>query len=275
MDREQYVERTGRWLALSVRKLDDGFQGMLTDITDLKSAQLQLEKYVEELKRSNSNLEEFAYAASHDLKEPVRKIHFFSERIKAALGNRLSPEEERYFERMQMASQRMSSLIDDLLAYSELGQRGRRADPVDMNQLIGQVLNDLDLEIEQRGAVINVDHLFTIQGHQRQLQQAFQNLIGNALKYSKPGAPPRIHVTCRKVLGKDTGLRLSQEECQQTYYCIAVSDNGIGFNATRSGRKGVGLESMRERIEALGGRFLVESGPGEGTQVIAELPLGN
>jgi signal transduction histidine kinase len=288
MDREQYVQRTGRWLALSVRKLDDGFQGMLTDITDLKCAQFQLEKYVEELKRSNRNLEEFAYAASHDLKEPVRKIHFFSERIKASLGNRLLPEEERYFERMQMASQRMSSLIDDLLAYSEVSHRVHRTDPVDMNQLINQVLSDLDLEMEQRGATVTVDHLFTVYGHQRQLQQAFQNLISNALKYSKPDVPPRIHITCRKVQGKDIGLPLTAEEQQHVYYCLAVSDNGIGFDQADAERifnvftrlhgmaeyrgTGIGLSIVRKVILNHGGHIKAESEPGKGSTFYVYLP---
>ena len=288
MDREQYIGRTGRWLGLSVRKLGDGFQGMLTDITDLKHAQFQLEKYIEELKRSNRNLEEFAYAASHDLKEPVRKIHFFSERIKMALHDRMSAEEQRYFERMQMASQRMSTLIDDLLAYSEVSQRARLSQEVDLNQLISQVLNDLDLEIEQKGATIHVDSLFTIKGHPRQLQQVFQNLIGNALKYSQPDVPPEIWITCKKVWGKELDLYLTPEEQQQYYYCIIVSDNGIGFEQKDAERifnvftrlhgmaeykgTGIGLSIVRKVILNHGGHIKAESELGQGARFYIYLP---
>jgi len=288
MDREQYIERTGRWLVLSVRKLGDGFQGMLTDITDLKHAQLQLEKYIEELKRSNRNLEEFAYAASHDLKEPVRKIHFFSERIKAALHDRMSAEEKRFFERMQMASQRMSTLIDDLLTYSEVSQRTRQFEEVNLNQLINQVLSDLDLEIEQKGATIEVDALFTIKGHARQLQQVFQNLVGNALKYSKPGVPPHIHIACQKVMGKELDLPLTHEELHQQYYCVRVCDNGIGFEQKDAERifnvftrlhgmaeykgTGIGLSIVRKVILNHGGHIKAEGAPGQGATFCVYLP---
>ena len=288
MDREQYVERTGRWLALSVRKLGDGFQGMLTDITELKHAQLQLEKYIEELKRSNRNLEEFAYAASHDLKEPVRKIHFFSERIKNALQDRMTTEELRFFERMQMASQRMSTLIDDLLMYSEVSQRSRVYEEIDLNQLVGQVLSDLDLEIEQRGATVKVGSLSTVKGHPRQLQQVFQNLIGNALKYSKPDVRPEIRIWCKKVLGKELDLYLTHEEQQQQYYCIGVSDNGIGFEQKDAERifnvftrlhgmaeysgTGIGLSIVRKVILNHGGHIKAESTPGQGASFYIYLP---
>jgi light-regulated signal transduction histidine kinase (bacteriophytochrome) len=101
-----------------------------------------------ELKSSNVNLEEFAYAASHDLKEPIRKIHFFSDRLKSVLKERLDGEEIKTFERVEMATKRMSSLIDDLLAYSQVSLRPRTFEEVNLNQIIALVLNDLDLEIE-------------------------------------------------------------------------------------------------------------------------------
>ncbi|HYH15159.1 MAG TPA: ATP-binding protein, partial [Flavisolibacter sp.] len=263
-------------------------QGMLTDITDLKNAQLQLEKYIEELKRSNRNLEEFAYAASHDLKEPVRKIHFFGERLRTSLADKLSDEEKRYFERMQIASLRMSTLIDDLLTYSEVGQRPRTFEKVDMNQLIAQVLSDLDLEIEQKSATIRVDNLFTINGHHRQLQQAFLNLVANALKYNKPGTPPVITIACRKVSGKEVNAYLTAEEQLQSFYCIVVSDNGIGFDQADAERifnvftrlhgmaeykgTGIGLSIVRKVILNHGGHIKAESEPGKGAAFYVYLP---
>ena len=182
----QYLmESSGRWLELTVSKLDDNHLiQVFSDVTPIKEAQLRLERSIEELRHSNKNLEAFAYAASHDLKEPTRKILIFSERLKESLGEKLTDSERKYFERMQVASKRMNTLIEDLLTYSEVSQRAALKEAVDMNQVIDQVLSDLDLEIEQKGAVINVDRLFTFRGYRRQLQQAFQNLIGNAVKYS-------------------------------------------------------------------------------------------
>jgi light-regulated signal transduction histidine kinase (bacteriophytochrome) len=109
-----------------------------------------------ELQRSNAQLEEFAYAASHDLKEPIRKIHFFSDLLKQSLKNKITDIETGFFVRLESASKRMSSLIDDLLAYSQVSLRPEKFETVDMEQVIDLVLNDLDLEIEQKRAQIKV-----------------------------------------------------------------------------------------------------------------------
>ena len=196
---------------------------------ELAAANEALVKSNQELTRSNINLEEFAYAASHDLKEPVRKIHFFGDRLKNSLSDRMSDEERRTFERMESASKRMSSLIDDLLSYSQVSLRPRKFESVDMNKLIELVLADLDLEIEEKNAEIIVNPCLTIQGQHRQLQQAFQNLIGNALKYNKPESKPRIEITCSRVWGKETDLTLTSEEQQKEYCRINIIDKGIGF----------------------------------------------
>jgi light-regulated signal transduction histidine kinase (bacteriophytochrome) len=234
-------------------------------------------------------LEEFAFAASHDLKEPIRKIHFFSDRIKTSLSDRMTEEEKHSFTRMEIASKRMNSLIDDLLSYSQVSLRPKIFDEVNMNQLIDLVLQDLDLEIEEKAAIIKVDNLFTIKGHHRQLQQAFQNLIGNALKYSKPGIAPHIHIHCKKTTVKDTALRLSYEDTGREYYIIEVKDNGIGFEQKDADRifnvftrlhgnaefrgTGVGLSIVRKIIENHNGFVKAESIPGEGALFQVYLPI--
>jgi PAS domain S-box-containing protein len=277
----------------------NGYVGVGLDIHDQKLAQeslkqseiqlqqkvaertSELERTVGELRRSNTNLEEFAYAASHDLKEPIRKIHFFSERLKQSMGERMNPGEQNYFERLEGASKRMSSLIDDLLSYSQISLRPRVYDLVDMNQLMELVLEDLDLEIEDRSATVTVDKLFSMQGHQRQLQQAFQNLISNALKYSKPGKAPVIRINYEQLTGKDSGLDLGAEEQQKTFNCIRVSDNGIGFEQAEAERifnvftrlhgnaeyrgTGIGLSIVRKVIENHNGHIWASSVPGEGS----------
>lgn len=278
----QYLmESSGRWLELTVSKLDDNHLiQVFSDVTPIKEAQLRLERSIEELRHSNKNLEAFAYAASHDLKEPTRKILIFSERLKESLGEKLTDSERKYFERMQVASKRMNTLIEDLLTYSEVSQRAALKEAVDMNQVIDQVLSDLDLEIEQKGAVINVDRLFTFRGYRRQLQQAFQNLIGNALKYSKPDESPQISITCSKVKGADTNLFLPADQLEQNFYLVTVMDNGIGFDQADADRifnvftrlhgmaeyrgTGVGLSIVKKVMENHHGYIWAEASLGAG-----------
>lgn len=249
----------------------------------------ELERTVEELKRSNTNLEEFAYAASHDLKEPIRKIHFFSDRLKSSLAVRMSEEEKQFFERLEISAKRMSSLIDDLLSYSQVSLRPRRFEEVNLNQLIELVLNDLDLEIDQKQAMIKVGALQAVYGHHRQLQQAFQNLIANALKYNKPGIAPQININSHQVEGKDLGFNLPFEKQQSLYCVIEVRDNGIGFEQKDADRifnvftrlhgnaefrgTGVGLSIVRKVIENHNGFIVAESQPGYGATFKVYLPM--
>jgi signal transduction histidine kinase len=286
---QYFMELTGRWQELTISKMDeDHLIHIFTDITPIKEAQLQLERTVEELRRSNTNLEEFAYAASHDLKEPVRKVHFFSEKIRSTLHDRMTEQEKQSFDRMELAAKRMNSLIDDLLSYSQISIRPRTFEAVNMNQMIELVLQDLDLEIEGSGATVTVDNLFTIQGHHRQLQQAFQNLIGNALKYRKPDVAPQIKVRYSKVKGHETALHLAVEEGRKTFYCITIQDNGIGFEQQDAERifnvftrlhgnaeyrgTGIGLSIVRKVVENHNGYIWAESTPGEGATFNVLLP---
>ena len=274
--------------------------GSMQDITERKKGEEELERKVkertaelqvanQELKRSNKNLEEFAYAASHDLKEPVRKINVFSHRLKDSLGERINESEKKYFERMELASIRMNTLIDDLLMYSEVSQQTVLEQEADLNFIIESVLSDLDLEIEQKGAIIKVSKLFILKGNRRQLQQAFQNLIANALKYSKPNVAPVITIDCSKVIGSETGLQLSAEEAAKMFYQVTVEDNGIGFEQEDAERifnvftrlhgmaefkgSGVGLSIVRKVIENHNGYIWAESQPGEGASFRILFPV--
>jgi signal transduction histidine kinase len=287
---QYYMEITGRWQELTISKMDnDHLIHIFTDITPIKEAQLQLEHSVEQLKRSNINLGDFAYAASHDLKEPIRKIHVFADRLKDSLADRLTDNERMYFERMGLAAKRMNTLIEDLLTYSEVSQDNRMNEAVDINEVMHQVLSDLDLEIEQKGATVTVGKLGSVKGHTRQLQQAFHNLIGNALKYSRPGVPPAITIDCVKVAGADLQESLSTDR-NRTYHRITVTDNGIGFEQADADRifnvftrlhgmaeykgTGVGLSIVRKIIENHGGSITAQSQPGAGAKFTVLFPVG-
>jgi light-regulated signal transduction histidine kinase (bacteriophytochrome) len=242
----------------------------------------------QELERSNKELEEFAYAASHDLKEPIRKIHFFSDRLRERLERKLEDEDRRYFERLEMATKRMTSLIDDLLLYSHVSRGMSSAEIVDLNQTLAFVLDDLELHIEEKGAKIEVSALPTIRGHQRQLQQLFENLIGNALKYSKPGAAPLVSITSRLVTGGDIAPQNAAISKTKAYHFIQVRDNGIGFDQQDAERifnvftrlhgsneyrgTGVGLSIALKVVQNHQGCIWAESKPDEGATFKILLP---
>jgi light-regulated signal transduction histidine kinase (bacteriophytochrome) len=256
--------------------------------TELAQTNDALLKSNHELSRSNDNLQEFAYAASHDLKEPIRKIHFFGERLKITLSEKLTKEEKHSFERMEAAAKRMSSLIDDLLSYSQVSFKAESFTQVDLNELLELVLNDLDLEIEQKKATISIGKLFKIEGHHRQLQQAFQNLISNSLKYSKADVPPIITLTCHKINAQNLPSVLSGLGRICNYHACEIKDNGIGFEQKDADRifnvftrlhgdtnyrgTGIGLSIVRKVIENHDGIITAESVPGEGSCFKIYLP---
>lgn len=250
-------------------------EGMLQKKVEERTAELEAKN--DELRRSNQNLEEFAHAASHDLKEPIRKISFFTNQLKDQLADRLSEKEAFVFSRIENASQRMTKLIDDLLLYSHVSQRPHQTENIDLNKKVQNVLEDLELDIAQKQADIHVGKLPVVQGYRRQLQQMFQNLISNALKYSKTNVPPVIDIMAGEVF--ESGKR---------YHLIEVKDNGIGFESeyadkifqmfTRLHSKaeysgtGVGLSIVRKVVENHNGFIRVESTPDEGSTFTVLLP---
>jgi PAS domain S-box-containing protein len=287
-DIHYHVDQHDLYLDLRSSKVGDEVLVTFTDYTALKKAEFQLQKYIDELKRSNQNLEEFAHAASHDLKEPIRKIHFFTERLKDQLSDRLNENEKFTFTRIENASQRMGALIDDLLLYSHVNLHPPEKENVDLNEKVSKVLEDLELDIQQKKAIIKVDKLPVVKGHRRQLQQLFQNLIGNALKYSKPGIPPEIFISATRVSGKEAGFG-SEIEANKPFHLIEVTDNGIGFEQTESERifqmfqrlhgnteyrgTGVGLSIARKVAENHYGKIVAFGEPGKGASFKVLLPM--
>lgn len=276
------------YLDLMSTKVGDEVLVTFTDYTPLKTAQLQLEKNIEELRRSNTNLEQFAYAASHDMKEPIRKVHFFADRLKQLLADRLDEKEAGLFNRMKVAAERMAALIDDLLEYSHVSRGADLLERIDVTQKVHTVLTDLELAIQEKRAEIHIGTLPTITGHRRQLQQLFQNLISNALKYSKPGVAPQIRIAAFTQKGRETGLHLSPENGDRLYHIITVTDNGIGFEQHEAERifnvfqrlhgnseirgTGVGLSIARKVVENHHGAITAQSEPGKGSVFTIFLP---
>jgi PAS domain S-box-containing protein len=246
-----------------------------------------LERTVE-LERSNRSLEEFAHAASHDMKEPIRKIHFFADSLKNSLSSKLSPTETRMFERMENATKRMGMLIDDLLEYSHASYQPHQMDEIDLNEKIKKVLEDLELTIDEKKAIIIVEELPKIKGFRRQLQQLFHNLISNALKYNNPRQVPEIKICSRLVQGSEVQQPFLLDQQNKTFHLIEVRDNGIGFEPQNSeiifqmfqrlhGKSeypgsGVGLSIARKVVENHNGYIWAESKPEQGANFKILLP---
>jgi signal transduction histidine kinase len=259
-----------------------------TDHTALKTAQLQLEKHIEELKRSNANLEEFAHAASHDLKEPVRKMQIFYGRLKTSFES-LSNDQQNLFGRVEDATLRMSLLIDDLLDYSHISMGIDLLEKVDLNKKLKTVIHDLEIAIEDKGASVEIGELPIVTGHKRQLQQLFHNLIQNALKYSQKHVTPHVTVTAEIVTGESSSFNLPEEKKSDQYHLIKVQDNGIGFEQEYAERifkmfqrlhgkteysgSGVGLAIVKRVVENHKGYIAAESKPGEGATFKILLPM--
>ena len=240
----------------------------------------ELEKANDELKRSNANLEEFAYAVSHDLKEPIRKIHYFSDRLKNELFPLLNEQQKRLFHRMEQASVRMERLIEDLLDYSHISNSAPGSDKINLNKIVQLVLEDLELEIQEKNAQVNPGILPEIKGHERQIQQLFQNLIGNSIKYGRPGVAPVIEISAEEISGSAVPFELSEGEAGRNYHLIHVRDNGIGFEQKEAERifnvftrlhgkseysgNGVGLSIARKVMDNHQGYIWAEGQPDKG-----------
>jgi len=275
----------------------------LKDIRDLLSKEIEIRKEAqqnlelkvaertkelvlknEELEFRNHELQQFSWVVSHDLKEPIRKIELF---IKIIKERYLKPDPTAidYVNRTVRAAERMSKLITDLLDYSRLSS-GVDPESTDLNEVIGEVISDFDYLIEEKNAIINLEHLPTLNGIPSQLRQIFQNLIGNSLKFSKPGVPPEINVKSEIIEDKsfDSAASATGKFCR-----ITVEDNGIGFDEKFLDKifiifqslndrsmyegTGIGLAIAKKIIEKHNGLITAKSKPDVGSCFIIVLPL--
>ncbi len=275
---------------------DDGdvvrWFGTSTDIHAQKALEAELEGRVaartaelaeanQALELRNRELQEFAYAASHDLQEPLRKIRTFADLLAADFGEGLPDEAHHYMSRMQSAAGRMSSLISALLTFSRVSTHSTGFSDVDLNETVRLVLSDLEMLVRETGGTVEVEPLPTIEADSTQMQQLLQNLIGNALKYRRDEVPLRVCVRARI---EPAGESLPGEVCR-----IEVEDNGIGFEEKYADRifapfqrlhgrsqyegTGIGLAICRRIAERHRGRITVRSKPGEGSTFVVKLPV--
>lgn len=192
-----------------------------------KRYRIELENRIEELNRSNSELEQFAYVASHDLQEPLRKIRSFSDRLSIKFKEELSTEAKSIIQKISDSSKRMQTLINDLLSFSRLIKKDNKLLDTDLNKVLAEVRKVLSELIKENKVIIQSETLPTINGYEFQLTQLFQNLISNSIKYRSTAQDPRIEITYS--LEKDNRT-ISHHQHIRDFHCITFTDNGIGFS---------------------------------------------
>jgi len=268
---------------------------MFKDITERRLSEDKLSHKAEELARSNAELEQFAFVASHDLQEPLRKIQAFGDRLKVKCEAVKLDEGKDYLERMQSAAARMQTLINDLLTFSRIIRSSQPFTKVDLEAVTKEVLLDLECRIEKTGANVTVGKLPTLDADPLQMRQLMQNLIGNALKFQAPGAVPIVKIDAqlvtREQIRDDAVFKNPPPTASpdDKFCALTVQDNGIGFEEQYldkifavfqrlHGRSeyegtGVGLAVCRRITDRHGGLITAQSKPGEGATFVVILPL--
>jgi two-component system CheB/CheR fusion protein len=261
---------TYHWLACSgIPKFNSqdefvGFIGACTDIDDQKMVEDALERKVRErtialeeanvnLSKRNHELEQFVFITSHDLQEPLRKIRLFADMLESMRGDNATVDTALYLRKVKQSAIRMSDLIRDLIAYSRLELGENAFLPVDLNQIAANVIEDFELLIKDKNAVIEINDLPVIDAVPLQMNQLFYNLIGNALKFSGTHASTRITITTNKIAGPD----MAAYPCLPNgpvYHKITVADNGIGFNQAYADKLFVIFQRLnqKEKFEGTG-----------------------
>jgi len=262
-----------------VKALEAGATDFLTkpvDRTEVRarvSSLVQVKDYQEELNRSNKELEQFAYVVSHDLREPLRMVTSFAQSLEKRYKEKLDKTADEYINFIVDGAARMQRLIDDILLYSRVSTRAKPFEPVEMENILMTVLSNLSVAIDEAKADITSDLLPAINADTSQMGQVLQNLIANAIKFSKPGERPAVHISARK---------------ENKEWVFSVKDNGIGIDPELFGRlfvlfqrlhtqdqypgTGIGLAVTKKIVERHGGRIWIDSKPGEGATFFFSIP---
>ena len=250
-----------------------GYQGIVRDVTQQKRSAEALQNQAQELERSNADLEQFAFVASHDLQEPLRNVTGCVQLLDKKYQGKLGSDADRLMGYALESVVRMRDLINDLLAYSRVGTKGKPFEPTDCEEVLDAAKRNLESSLAQAGAVVTHDPLPTVKADPVQLVQVFQNLIGNAIKFHRKGEPPVVHVSAVE---------------DRNHWTFSVRDNGIGIESRHldrifmvfqrlHGKKeyegtGIGLAIVKKIVDRHGGRVEVESELGVGTTFHFTIP---
>jgi PAS domain S-box-containing protein len=280
-----------RWLETYGRFVRDNGKintifGLTRDITRLKIYEHSLETKIRELNRSNAELEEFAYVASHDMQEPLRKLITFSERLTSKFEHVLQEEGKLYIDRMVAAVNNMRLLIDNLLDFSRVARVSEAFQPTDLNEILQKVLTDVEVSMEETRAKVNVDPLPVIEAHPQNMRQLFVNIISNAIKFRQPGVSPVINIKCG--VAPDEEADMLSPRGLKKYYRISIADNGIGFEQQYAEKifqvfqrlhgkaeypgSGIGLAICKKIVDYHNGIIYARGELGKGTTINIILP---
>lgn len=264
-----------------------GYFGVTQDVTEQRNYQNQILQQSEELKRSNQDLEQFAYVASHDLQEPLRKIRAFGDRLETKFSDKLEETGVDYINRMQNAAERMQVLINDLLAFSRVSRKDQEFKKHDLTGILEEVIEDLETKINESDAQVKYDRLPSINCNNIEMKRLFQNIIANGLKFKKPDVPPVITITSEIVKGSEL-----KEDFHiggnKKYVKIRIKDNGIGFQKKYKERifnifqrlhgrseykgTGIGLAICRKIVANHEGHITAKGEENKGAEFIIVLP---
>ncbi len=262
------------------------FVGSVRDITEQHNIEQNLKNKVEELNHSNRELEEFAFVASHDLQEPLRKITTFSDRLSDKYKDVLTGDGLMYLSRMIASAENMRSLINDLLEFSRITKTQQPFETLNLNLVLKQVKTDLELIIEETGTEIISHSLPQVEAVSTQMKQLFTNIIGNAIKFHKPDVAPVITIDTHRMTDDENIRYELKQSCP--YYKISISDNGIGFEDEYTTRifqvfqrlhgkseypgSGIGLAICKKILEYHHGLIYAENVPGVGARFTFIIP---
>ena len=262
---EDYFPNLNKYFSFTTIPFGEYFITTGVDISDIRIAQRGLEEHARKLERSNAELQQFAYVASHDLQEPLRMVTAYLGLLKKKYGDQLDGKAKDYMDIAIDGGLRARGLIQDLLEFSRVGSQAKVFRPTNMEKVLAKALENLMIRIGENNALITHDHLPTIMADDSQMTQVMQNLIGNAIKFHGT-EPPMVHISC-----KDEG----------TEWCFSVSDNGIGIDPQYRDKifvlfqrlharneyegTGIGLAICKKIIELHGGKIWFDSRPGSGT----------
>ncbi len=284
------------WYEIRILKQDDGVLFASSDITKRKEAELAQEQQNQILQRanrdlqlSNENLQQFAYVASHDLQEPLRKIQSFGDLLKERHAESLDPEGVDMLTRMQVASQRMSLLIRDLLTYSRVSTQREPHKTISLNRVVADVVDSLFVAVQESHADLQIAPLPDTTGDASQLRQLFQNLLSNAIKFRHPNTSPLIRVDCQTLSWGQVPADVHPAFAKRgSVVEISIADNGIGFDTQYAERifqvfqrlhgrnkyagSGIGLAICRRVAENHGGTITAHGTPGQGATFRVYLP---
>jgi PAS domain S-box-containing protein len=247
--------------------------GTVRDISDRKRAEQRLKAVAADLARSNAELEQFAYVASHDLQEPLRMVASYTQLLARRYQGKLDQDADEFIGFAVDGARRMQELINDLLAFSRAGTRTLQVEPVDVDALVDQLISDFAFTIDEAGATVTCDALPVVQADATQMRQLFQNLVANALKFQRPGVAPQVHVSAAPNGGvwtfavRDNGIGIEPQYLDRIFVLFQRLHTRADYPGT-----GIGLAICKKIVERHGGRIWVESEVDRGTTFRFTMP---